>query len=349
MRPVLALLLLLAAAPAARCQLQSLISLDRLNERLAGRVVDYTHNHGRDNRPASHVLGQRRDLYVYLPPGYDPRRCYPLVLWLHGAFGDEHSFLDTAQLEYLDCLIRRGRFPAAVVACPDGSLGGRNLVTAKQSLYVNGCRGRFEDHVVGEVIPFLSAHYSLRPERAAHAVIGVSSGGFGAMNLALKHRDYFGAVVTLAGAINLRYDNCRRDYFEDFHPATYRWKDSYDPRELVGVLGGGLVRIRAGTFLEPVFGSGPCVLERIARENPADLLARGDLRPGELSIRVAYGARDELNFDAHAESFAWLAAQKGVEVELDRDPEGTHGFSFFRPAQRRAYVWLARHLLPPTP
>jgi enterochelin esterase-like enzyme len=54
------------------------------------------------------------------------------------------------------------------------------------------------------VIPFLAAHYSIRPEREAHALVGTSAGGYGAMSLAIRHRDTIGAVATLAGPLNLR-------------------------------------------------------------------------------------------------------------------------------------------------
>ena len=41
----------------------------------------------------------------------------------------------------------------------------------------------------------------------------------------------------------------------------------------------GLVRRRAKTFFEPVYGTGPDVTAKVARDNPADLLVSTDLRP----------------------------------------------------------------------
>ena len=62
----------------ARAQVFDLVNLDHLNGKLCGRVVDYTQNHGADRRIYSPILGRPRDLYVYLPPGYDPSVAYPL-------------------------------------------------------------------------------------------------------------------------------------------------------------------------------------------------------------------------------------------------------------------------------
>jgi len=64
-------------------------SLERINCRLHGQIVDFTHNHGADRRIWSAALCQKRDLYVYLPPNYDPQKKYPLAVFLHGAVQDE--------------------------------------------------------------------------------------------------------------------------------------------------------------------------------------------------------------------------------------------------------------------
>ena len=308
-RLVLALVLLTAAAAPAKAQVFELVNLEHLNRKLCGRVVDYTQNHGADRRLYSPILGRPRDLYVYLPPGYDPSVAYPLILFLHGADVDEHDFLDPGDLKALDCMMSRGEIPPAIIAAPDGTYEGRNRLTSTHSLWVNGLGGRFEDHVVAEVVPFLMRTYSIRPERQAHGLLGVSAGGFGAMAIALKHRDLFGAVATLAGPLNMRYDNCEGRYGDDFDPATYRERTEYDPDMIIARFYFGLLRRRVKTFLEPVYGTGPDVIAKVARDNPADLLASTDLRPGELAIYVNYPGRDNYNFDAQDQSFAWLAAR----------------------------------------
>src|SRR5438094_857762 len=65
----------------------------RLQNHLHGCIVDFTNNHGADRRIYSTALCQQRAMYVYLPPGYDPGQCYPVLIWFHGFRQDEHEFL----------------------------------------------------------------------------------------------------------------------------------------------------------------------------------------------------------------------------------------------------------------
>ena len=130
---------------------------------------------------------------------------------------------------------------------------------------------------------------------------------------------------------------------------------SKNPRELLsifqsgGVFYGGLSRTRARTYMEPVFGCyRPGVEAAIAAANPADLLFTTGLRPGELALYANYPARDNWNFDAQTESFAWLASTRGVAVDLERVPRARHDLRYFRSQHPRAFRWLAAHLLPPT-
>jgi S-formylglutathione hydrolase FrmB len=349
LRLVAVALLIASASLPAEAQLFNWVNLDRLNRRLDGRVVDYTANHGRDRQIFSPILGMKRDLYVYLPPGYDPKLAYPMVLYLHTAQIDEHTLIGPGIIETLDAMIARGEFPPTIIAGPDGTYEGENRIKSHHSLYVNGRDGRFEDHLVQEVTPFLLRTYSIRPEREAHAILGTSAGGYGGMGLALKHRDLFGAIATLGGPLNMRYDNTEGRYLDDFDPATYRWKTYYDPNEIAASYYCGLTHSRAKKYIEAVYGRGPEVIARLASDNPADLLFTTDLQPGELAIYVNYPGRDNWNFDAQDQSFAWLAAQKGVEVTLVKVPKAQHSLRYFKSQQRPAYEWLARHLLPPVP
>ncbi len=344
---VAALVLLASAAGPAEAQLFELVNLEHLNRQLCGRVVDYTHNHGADRRLYSPILGRPRDLYVYLPPGYDPSVAYPLILFLHGSDVDEHDLLDPDDLKALDGMMSRGEMPPTIIAAPDGTYDGSNRLTSTHSLWINGLGGRFEDHIVAEVVPFLMQTYSIRPERQGHALLGVSAGGYGAMAIALKHRHLFGAVATLAAPLNLLYDNSEGSYHADFNPATYRERTEYDPNMIIARFYLGLLRRRVKTYLEPVYGTGPDVIAKVARDNPADLLSSTDLRPGELDIYVNYPGRDNYNFDAQAESFAWLAARRGIAVDLSSVPGAHHNLPYIEGAEPPAYQWLAQHILPP--
>ena len=340
-------LVVLGLAAPVTAQSQAFVSVDRTNRKIAGMVVDRTHNHGKDRRIDSRVLGMPRDLYVYLPPGYCPQNAYPLILYFHGGFGDEHAFIEGDRIEFLDWAIVHGLIPPVIVACPDGIINGRNLLLAPHSFYINGEGGRFEDHVIQEIIPHLAGTYSIRPERQAHAILGLSAGGLGAINLAVRHRDYFGSVAVLAAPANLRYDNVNGDYMEDFHAETYRWRSTYDPDAEIAAFASGLLRFKAGRFLGPVFGTGSGAIQRIARENPVEVVLAAGMAPGELPIFMHYAGKDNLNFDAQAQSFDWLTGGMGLDLTVGSDPSADHSIDYFRETQKKAYLWLGRQLTTP--
>ena len=87
------------------------------------QVLRQAHNHGADNRIPSAILGQRRDLYVYLPPEFRPDCRYPLLIWLHGFAQDEQSFLRDV-VPALDKAIAEHKLPPLIAVAPDGSFNG---------------------------------------------------------------------------------------------------------------------------------------------------------------------------------------------------------------------------------
>ena len=137
-----ALWVLALSGTPARAQLFNLVNLDHLNSKLSGRLVDHTRNHGADRQQSSSILGKPRDLYVYLPPGYNPAIAYPLIVFLHGADIDEHHFLDPNDMKRLDRMMSSGQLPPMIIAAPDGTYEGVNHITATHSLWVNGLGGR---------------------------------------------------------------------------------------------------------------------------------------------------------------------------------------------------------------
>src|SRR5581483_7494412 len=196
------LVLSLPVAPASASILNG-VSLDRVNRHLHGHVDDYTHNHGSDRRIYSAALCQKRDLYVYTPPCYNPARQYPVMLWLHGFAQDEKSLLKDV-IEKVDEQIACGKLPPMVIAAPDGSLSGEECLANAGSFFVNSNAGRFEDYVMQEVWPFVLTHYSIRPEREAHILAGISMGGGAVYNLGIKYRETFKILIGIFPPLNVR-------------------------------------------------------------------------------------------------------------------------------------------------
>jgi len=345
-----ALLCLLLAPLAARAHpLRTRHDLDRLNRRLHGRVVDYTRNHGADRRLWSPALGQKRDLYVYLPPGFDPRRQYPIVLFLHGYAQDESIFLN-AVVKPLDRAIAEGRVPPAIIAAPDGSLSGLNCVLSAGSFFLNSKAGNFEDYLVGDVWNFLVSHYPIRPEPEAHVLFGVSMGGGAAFNLAIKRPEQFRVAVGIFPPLNLRWEDCHGRYMADFDPACWGWRTDFSrPHSVVGRFY-GVITIRLGQVIGPLYGRrNPDAARLLSAENPIEMLELYDVRPGQLEMYVAYAGRDQFNIDAQVESFLHVAKQRGLEVGVGHEPAGHHDRPTALKLLPGVLDWLAPRLAPYSP
>ena len=129
-----------------------------------------------------------RRVPVYLPPGYaDTQARYPVVYLLTGFTGrgtfllNDSTFDENIQ-ERMDRLIAKGEVQPMILVMPDGftRYGG--------SQYLNSsATGRYEDHLIEELVPFIDGHYRTRAEAGYRAIAGKSSGGYGAIVQAMRH------------------------------------------------------------------------------------------------------------------------------------------------------------------
>ncbi len=295
--------------------------LDRTNAKLAGRVLDYTNNHDGDRRIWSPALQQWRGVYVYLPPGYDGTAKFPVMLWLHGVNQTERNFLGI--VDHFDEGIRAGTFPPVVIVAPDGSVRNRVSLVTIGSWYMNSKAGAFEDYVIRDVWGWALRCFAVRPEREAHVIAGASMGGYGAYNLAFKHREQFGHVVGIMPALDTQYCDCHGRYFADYDPNCVGRRTEFRRSQVVGRFGPILVRQRR--LLDPLFGRfGGADLDVIRTNNPTEMLGLYDIRPGEFNLFAAYPTEDEFNVSAHVQHFADVAARRGVHVHVVRIEGGHH-------------------------
>ncbi|HVT07627.1 MAG TPA: alpha/beta hydrolase-fold protein [Polyangia bacterium] len=142
-----------------------------------------------------------RRVAVWLPPSYGraPQRRYPLILWLAGYGGTGEMMFSGSPWQpglgdRLDALVAAGKMGEAIVAAPDcfTRWGGAQYLDSP-------ALGNYETHVIQEVIPALDQRLRTIPDREARAIGGKSSGGFGALTLAMRHADRFAAVASHAG------------------------------------------------------------------------------------------------------------------------------------------------------
>ncbi len=141
-----------------------------------------------------------RRVPVYLPPDYETSGVrYPVVYFLAG-FSGGGTYLLSESLwgenlpERIDRVVRAGTVRPMIVVLADclTRLGG--------SQYINStATGRYEDHLIDELIPFIDATFRTVPARDRRAVMGKSSGGYGATVLAMRHPEVFAAAVDHSG------------------------------------------------------------------------------------------------------------------------------------------------------
>jgi S-formylglutathione hydrolase FrmB len=346
---VLLLGLPFSAAHAAGWRKEASQQLEKTNQCLQGKVIDYTANHGHDNRIWSRSLYQRRDLYVYLPPSYDPHQAYPLMYWLHGYGQDEQSFL-TQVAPLIDEAISCGKLPPLIVAAPDGSLTGEPSITSPGSFFLNTQAGYFSDFILEDVWDFVVSHYPIRPERQAHAIAGVSMGGFGAYNLAIKHRECFGIVIGVFPPLNLRWVDKEGRYMTNFDPCNWGWRTDLDKHcEIVGRFAGGLFTVHLRHVIDPLYSDSENPLMEISRENPIEMIDRYHLREGDLSMYVGYGGKDEFNIDAQVESFLYVCKWRHLSIAVGYEPNGHHDYATAVKLFPGIVDWLAPQLAPYSP
>lgn len=140
-----------------------------------------------------------RRVPVYLPPGYQKSgQRYPTVYML-ASFAERGLKLLNDSLwkeniqERMDRLVVEKKVQPMILVLPDASTkyGG--------SQYLNSsATGQYENHIL-ELVKYIDGKYRSKPEREWRAVVGHSSGGYGALMFGMKYADVFGLVADHSG------------------------------------------------------------------------------------------------------------------------------------------------------
>jgi S-formylglutathione hydrolase FrmB len=175
-RTVLALVALaLVSVPAARATARPLAGFSKIDSGPAGGTVWQGVIPGPTNRPS----------VVYLPPGYTATRRYPVVYLLHGMPGSPWSFVNALRLSSV-----ADTLPPFIAVAPAAGPDGR---------YDGEWAGPWEDWLVGGVVPWVDAHLPTLADGSNRVLAGLSAGGYGAIDIGLRHPGLFGTLESWSG------------------------------------------------------------------------------------------------------------------------------------------------------
>ncbi len=158
-----------------------------------------------------------RDLCVYLPPEYENgTKRFPVVYCLTGFTGRGKMLLNDSAFTpnlatRMNLLIGENRIEPMIVVMPDcfTHYGG--------SQYINSsATGDYEDYLTEEIVSFIDENFRTIKDKNARAVMGKSSGGYGALIYGLRHADLFGLICSTSG--DAYFELC---YLPDF-PKAFR-------------------------------------------------------------------------------------------------------------------------------
>ncbi|RXF71864.1 alpha/beta hydrolase [Arcticibacter tournemirensis] len=130
---------------------------------------------------------------VIRPSGYKSSQKYPVLYLLHGYSGN-----------YADWIKKDPGLPGLadeygmLIVCPDGGFASWyfDSPVVKSS--------RYETYISRELVTYIDKHYSTVNNRTGRAITGLSMGGHGALYLAFRHQDVFGAAGSMSGGVDLR-------------------------------------------------------------------------------------------------------------------------------------------------
>jgi pimeloyl-ACP methyl ester carboxylesterase len=162
---------------------------------------------------AGNLLGDPAELEVAirLPASYDSTdRRYPVVYFLAG-YGEPPSVAGVE--DGLQELVDEGLVPEVIVVAVSGvnALGG--------SFYVDSpVTGDWARAVHTDLVDAIDDGYRTLDSREARGIAGFSMGGFGALDMAMRHPDVFGAVYALSPGLFAPSGLASSQMFDD--PAT---------------------------------------------------------------------------------------------------------------------------------
>jgi enterochelin esterase family protein len=156
--------------------------------------------HGNVTRHIYHsdVTNGERELYVYTPPGYDPKKEYP-VLYLIGGSGELPSnWVYDGRVNFImDNLLSEAKVVPMIIAIPNNQVIHRNHPKHAELTF-----DIFEKEMRNHVIPLVDNSYKTVRSPKGRAISGLSMGGRHSMFVGFRSLDLFANFGILSAGDN---------------------------------------------------------------------------------------------------------------------------------------------------
>jgi S-formylglutathione hydrolase FrmB len=129
---------------------------------------------------------------VVIPANYSPQKKYPVTYLIHGYGSDYKGWVSAVP----DVKLLADAYNIILVT-PDG----------ENSWYFDSPTDssfRYETFISKELITYIDRKYSTVSSPKGRAITGLSMGGHGALYLAFRHQDVFGAAGSTSGGVDIR-------------------------------------------------------------------------------------------------------------------------------------------------
>jgi enterochelin esterase-like enzyme len=153
----------------------------------------------------SKSLGAKRWMQVYTPPGYSKEKKYPVLYLLHGIGGNEREEWARGGVPHviLDNLIADKKAVPMIIVMPNGRAQpddrpGTNFMATAPAF------GKFDQDLLGSLIPFIESKYSVKADREDRALAGLSMGGGQSLNFGLANLNTFAWIGGFSSAPNTK-------------------------------------------------------------------------------------------------------------------------------------------------
>lgn len=139
----------------------------------------------------------RRRISIYLPPGYNSQKKYPVIYYLHGfTWSDSLIFAADHMDKLLDRAIAQKRIKPFILVTPDAN------TLYKGSFYTNSpVNGNWSTFIADDLINYVDSHYSTIKDKNSRGLAGHSMGAHGALKIAMLYPNRFCAVYALSPAL----------------------------------------------------------------------------------------------------------------------------------------------------